>query len=59
MTFVSNIDDILVFSATFEEHLIHLRKLFEAIIKEEFRLKLVKCNFAKDSVKYLGSHYWI
>lgn len=51
---VNYIDDILVFSKTFSEHITHLSLLLEAILKEGFRLKLTKCNFAQDSVKYLG-----
>lgn len=48
------IDDILIFSRTFEEHLKHLEALVEAILKEGFRLKFVKCSFATHSVQYLG-----
>jgi hypothetical protein len=48
------IDDILIFSKTFEEHLSHLEALMQAIEKEGFRLKFIKCNFASNSVKYLG-----
>lgn len=51
---VNYIDDILVFSETFTEHIKHLSLLLEAIQKEGFRLKFSKCNFAQDSVKYLG-----
>lgn len=51
---INYIDDILIFSLTFEEHLCHIDKLLQAISKEGFRLKLLKCNFAKNSVKYLG-----
>lgn len=51
---INYIDDILIFSETFEEHLIHLGKLLQAIYDEGFRLKLLKCDFAKNSIKYLG-----
>ncbi|CAB0028377.1 unnamed protein product [Trichogramma brassicae] len=51
---VCYIDDLLIFSKTFNEHIDHLKKLFQAIKKEGFRLKFSKCAFAKDSVKYLG-----
>lgn len=51
---VNFIDDILIFSRTFTEHIEHLTLLLEAISKEGFRLKFSKCNFAQDSVKYLG-----
>jgi len=32
----------------------HLEKLAQAICKEGFRLKFIKCNLAKNEVKYLG-----
>lgn len=51
---VNYIDDILIFSKTFDEHILHLSKLLEAILTEGFRLKFSKCTFAENSVKYLG-----
>lgn len=48
------INDILIFSETFAEHIRHLSLLLEAISKEGFRLKFSKCNFAQDSVNYLS-----
>lgn len=53
--FVMNyIDDIMVFSKTFNEHIDHLSKLLDAIAEEGFRLKLTKCKFAAHSVRFLG-----
>ncbi len=51
---VNYIDDILIFSKSFDEHIGHLRSLLSALIKEGFRLKFVKCKFAKRSIEYLG-----
>lgn len=51
---VNYIDDILVFSNSYTEHINHLTQLLEAIKKEGFRLKFTKCTFASSSVKYLG-----
>lgn len=51
---VNFIDDIMIFSKTFEEHIIHLSKLLEAISTEGFRLKFSKCIFANKHAKYLG-----
>lgn len=51
---VNYIDDILIFSKTFDEHITHLRKMMDAIQKEGFRLKFTKCTFAANSAKYLG-----
>lgn len=51
---VNYIDDILIFSKTFSEHIEHIRQLLDAIKTEGFRLKFTKCTFASNSVKYLG-----
>lgn len=51
---VNFIDDILIFSKTFKEHIEHLSKLLEAIQSEGFRLKFSKCAFANNYAKYLG-----
>jgi len=51
---VNYIDDIMIFSKTFDEHLDHLKQLLDAIVEEGFRLKFTKCKFAANSVKYLG-----
>lgn len=48
------IDDILIFSESFEEHIEHIEKVIKAIANEGFRLKFKKCTFAAESVKYLG-----
>lgn len=45
------IDDILIFSKLFAEHIGHLSKVLTAIKKEEFRLKYAKCTFAAKQVK--------
>lgn len=48
------IDDILIFSKTFEQHMGHLEALMRAIHKEGFKLKFIKCSFATNSIQYLG-----
>lgn len=48
------IDDILIFSNSFEEHKLHIEKLLSAIRTEGWKLKLVKCFFAQHKIKYLG-----
>ena len=47
-------DDIIVFSKSFEEHLEHLDKLIKSLSIAGFKLKLEKCKLAQRSVKYLG-----
>lgn len=51
---INFIDDILIFSKTFDENMEHVSKLLEAILKGGFRLKLAKCSIADDHAKYLG-----
>jgi len=48
------IDDILIHSSSFEEHVKHIKQVLEVITIEGFRLKFKKCTFASDSVTYLG-----
>ncbi len=51
---INYIDDILIFSKTFEEHTRHIQLLMEAILTEGFKIKFMKCKFATHSVTYLG-----
>eukprot|EP00731_Ephydatia_muelleri_P033914 Em0041g27a len=48
------IDDIIVFSATFSEHLDRLRNVFQRVQDAGLRLKANKCHFAQSKVSYLG-----
>ena len=48
------LDDILVFSLTFEEHLEHLNVIFEKLRQHNLKLKLKKCSFLKTETNYLG-----
>ena len=51
---INYIDDILIFSRTFDEHLQHIELLLEALEREGFKLNVKKCDFAKHCIKYLG-----
>lgn len=48
------LDDIIVFSATFKQHLEDLRKVFTALSDANLTLKTSKCNFCRSELKYLG-----
>ena len=48
------LDDVLVFGRTLEEHNSNLSKVLTRIREAGLRLKPKKCNFAQESVEYLG-----
>jgi transposase InsO family protein len=48
------LDDIIVFSASLEEHVHHLDEVLERLYRAGLSLKLPKCHFGKDTVSYLG-----
>ena len=48
------LDDILIFSRTFEEHLSRLEGVFERLEQHNLKLKPSKCEFFMKEVKYLG-----
>ena len=48
------IDDVIVFSSTFEEHIHRLRLVFDRFRQANLKLKPAKCHFAQASVNYLG-----
>ncbi|KAJ9522447.1 hypothetical protein QJQ45_008252 [Haematococcus lacustris] len=48
------LDDILVMSKDSEEHLVHLRRVFDLLRKNKFYAKLSKCEFMQRTLKFLG-----
>lgn len=48
------IDDIVIYSRTFEEHLERLESVFERLEQYGLKLKSSKCSFFRNKVKYLG-----
>ncbi|OMO81561.1 reverse transcriptase [Corchorus capsularis] len=47
-------DDILVYSKSMEEHLVHLEKALQTLADQHYFAKFSKCSFAQGSVDYLG-----
>ena len=50
----SYIDDCIIFSTSFEEHLTDLRDVFERLEQANIRVKYRKCQFGFDEVEFLG-----
>lgn len=48
------LDDIIVFSNTWSDHIRHLRTVFQCILNAGLTLKKSKCVFATAVVEYLG-----
>src|SRR6266542_249956 len=48
------LDDILVCSETFDEHINHLRKVFIKLREANLVIKLKKCKFGQRKIKFLG-----
>ncbi|GJV01078.1 putative nucleotidyltransferase, ribonuclease H [Tanacetum coccineum] len=48
------LDDIVVYSHTLEEHILHLKHVFQVLRDNELYVKLEKCSFAQDEVEFLG-----
>ena len=48
------IDDVLIFSNNFDEHMIHVAEVFSRLRDANLTVKLAKCCFACDQLDYLG-----
>lgn len=48
------IDNVLIYSATWQEHLEHINAVFPALQQHQLHVKLTKCPFAKQELNYLG-----
>ena len=48
------LDDVIIFSDSFEDHLGHIREVFQFIKEAGLKLKLKKYQFVRESVEYLG-----
>jgi len=48
------VDDVLVSTTSFQEHINRLEILFQQISTSNMTLKFSKCHFFKDTIKFLG-----
>ncbi|CAO2169811.1 unnamed protein product [Urochloa humidicola] len=47
-------DDILIYSTSYEDHIQHIRLVFQLLAQEQWKIKLSKCVFAQREISYLG-----
>ena len=50
----SYIDDCIIFSNSFEQHIEDLRAMFTHLLSKKLHVKLKKCQFCRDEVEFLG-----
>ena len=48
------LDDIIIYSSTPEEHLEHIKTVFEKLCHTKLSMKLSKCHFFTKEIQYLG-----
>ena len=51
---IAYLDDIIIFSKTPQEHLSHIRMVFEKLRAANLSMKKSKCNFFSKEIQYLG-----
>ena len=51
---IAYLDDIIIYSETEHEHLIHLQNIFDRLRTFGLKLKMSKCEFMKPKINYLG-----
>ena len=48
------IDDILIYSKSWEEHMEHLQKVLTRLSEAKLMIKLKKCKFGEQNIEFLG-----
>ena len=51
---IAYLDDIIIFSTTAEEHLSHIKQVFEKLCTAKLSMKFSKCHFCTKEIQYLG-----
>ena len=50
---ITYLDDLIIFSRTVEEHLLHIKQVFEKLRNAKLSMKLSKCHFFTKEIQYL------
>ena len=51
---IAYLDDMIIFSRTAQEHLDHIKQVFEKLRSAHLSMKLGKCHFFTKEIQYLG-----
>ena len=51
---IAYLDDIIIFSKTPEDHLTHIRQVFEKLPSAKLSMKCSKCHFFSEEIQHLG-----
>ena len=51
---IAYLDDIIIFSKTPQEHLLHIRMVFKKLISANLSMRKRKCSFFSKEIQYLG-----
>ena len=51
---IAYFNDIIIFSRTAEEHLLHIKQVFQKLQSAKLSIKLSKCHFFSKEIQYLG-----
>ena len=51
---ITYLDDIIIFSRMAEEHLSHIKEVFEKLWNAKLSMKFSKCHFFTKEIQYLG-----
>ncbi len=51
---IVHIDDILIYSETYEEHVRHIRAVLKRLLQHQLYAKAEKCEFHQETISFLG-----
>ncbi|KAK3538552.1 hypothetical protein QTP86_006716 [Hemibagrus guttatus] len=51
---ITYIDDILIYSTSYDDHVHHVQTVLTRLLHHQFYVKAEKCEFHKNSIKFLG-----
>ena len=50
------VDDMMIYSSTYDDHLLHIKEVFDRLRDNTLHVKLSKCQFAVQELEFCGMH---